>query len=167
MTDGLPTVGVTNPDQIVDNARSARTPGVRLFTFGVGYDVNTALLDKLAAEMAAWLIMSSRKKTSKLKSQISLRRLIIQYLPICSSIWREWKPIWFIRATLPDLFRGSQITLIGRYRNPIDMDFVRLQLSGKTGGAQKNFFYNNLRFPLREDATIFCRGCGRRDESAG
>src|SRR6185295_6653941 len=39
MTDGLPTVGVTNPTLIVDNARAAKVPGMRLFTFGVGYDV--------------------------------------------------------------------------------------------------------------------------------
>src|SRR5688572_7073910 len=50
MTDGLPTVGETNPTRIVDNARAARIQGLRVFTFGVGYDVNTALLDKLAAE---------------------------------------------------------------------------------------------------------------------
>src|SRR4030095_6631428 len=35
MTDGLPTVGVTNPTQIVDNARAAKVQGMRLFTFGV------------------------------------------------------------------------------------------------------------------------------------
>jgi Ca-activated chloride channel family protein len=56
---------------------------------------------------------------------------------------------------LPDLFRGSQLILIGRYRNPIDMDFVRLQLGGSANGASKNFFYNNLRFPMREDANDF------------
>src|SRR5687767_2161252 len=50
MTDGLPTVGETIPTRIVDNARAARIQGLRVFTFGVGYDVNTALLDKLAAE---------------------------------------------------------------------------------------------------------------------
>src|SRR6185369_10597797 len=50
MTDGLPTVDVTNPGRIIDNVRQAKRPGVRLFTFGVGYDVNTTLLDKLAAE---------------------------------------------------------------------------------------------------------------------
>ena len=50
MTDGLPTVGVTNPPTIIDNARMAKTGNTRLFTFGVGYDVNTALLDKLASE---------------------------------------------------------------------------------------------------------------------
>ena len=50
MTDGLPTVDETNINRIIDNVRAARKPGVRLFTFGVGYNVNTALLDKLAAE---------------------------------------------------------------------------------------------------------------------
>ena len=40
MTDGLPTVGTTNVTQIVDNVRKASKPGVRLFTFGVGYNVN-------------------------------------------------------------------------------------------------------------------------------
>src|SRR6266478_2476719 len=50
LTDGLPTVGVTDIQRIEENAKQARLPGVRLFTFGVGYDVNTALLDKLAAD---------------------------------------------------------------------------------------------------------------------
>src|SRR5258705_8043836 len=50
LTDGLPTVGETNITRIVDNVRAARRTGVRLFTFGVGYDVNTSLLDKLASE---------------------------------------------------------------------------------------------------------------------
>src|SRR5687768_1841431 len=47
MTDGLPTVDETNVSRIIDNVRKAGKPGVRLFTFGVGYDVNTTLLDKL------------------------------------------------------------------------------------------------------------------------
>src|SRR5689334_16205986 len=50
LTDGLPTVDETNVPKILDNVRKASRPGVRLFTFGVGYDVNTALLDKLASE---------------------------------------------------------------------------------------------------------------------
>ena len=50
MTDGLPTVDETNVTKIIDNVRAARKHGVRLFTFGVGYNVNTALLDKLAAD---------------------------------------------------------------------------------------------------------------------
>jgi Ca-activated chloride channel family protein len=56
---------------------------------------------------------------------------------------------------MPDIFRGSQVTLIGRYRNPIDLDFVRLQLGGMSSGSSKNFQYNNLRFPLREESNDF------------
>ena len=56
---------------------------------------------------------------------------------------------------LPDVFKGSQVTLIGRYRNAIDMDYVRLQLSGKSGGLNRNFVYNNQRYPLREEANDF------------
>jgi Ca-activated chloride channel family protein len=50
LTDGIPTVGETDADKIVDNARRTRVDGVRVFTFGVGYDVNTRLLDRVAAE---------------------------------------------------------------------------------------------------------------------
>src|SRR5262249_11812467 len=57
--------------------------------------------------------------------------------------------------TTPDLFRGSQITLIGRYRNPISMDYVRLQLSGSASGSNRTFVYDNLRFPLREDGNDY------------
>ncbi|HKP45264.1 MAG TPA: hypothetical protein VJT50_01580, partial [Pyrinomonadaceae bacterium] len=55
----------------------------------------------------------------------------------------------------PDLFRGSQLTIIGRYRNPIDMDFVRLTLTGRSGGSERKFFYNSLRFALNEEANDF------------
>src|ERR1044072_4430750 len=49
-TGAPPTVGETNVERLIADARRGRVPGTRLFTCGVGYDVNTALLDKLAAE---------------------------------------------------------------------------------------------------------------------
>ena len=48
LTDGLPTTGETNETKIVDNADSRNRSRTRIFTFGVGYDVNSRLLDKLA-----------------------------------------------------------------------------------------------------------------------
>ena len=50
LTDGLPTVGESNIERIIKNAKEIKVNGLRLFPFGVGYDVNTRLLDKLAAE---------------------------------------------------------------------------------------------------------------------
>src|SRR5258705_7224140 len=56
---------------------------------------------------------------------------------------------------MPDVFKGSQVTLIGRYRNAISMDYVRLKLDGRAGGAARSYFYDNLRFPLREEANDY------------
>ena len=155
MTDGLPTVGVTNATQIVDNVRAAKVPGMRLFTFGVGYDVNTALLDKLAAENGG--VADYVEPKEDLEVKVSNFFAKVNY-PVLTDLKLDMAGVQtdlvYPRA-LPDLFRGSQIILIGRYRNPIDMDFVRLQLTGNANGANKTFFYNNLRFPLREDANDF------------
>jgi Ca-activated chloride channel family protein len=155
MTDGLPTVGITDTEQIVANTRTERIPGLRLFTFGVGYDVNTALLDKLAAQNGG--VADYVEPKEDLEVKVSNFFAKVNY-PVLTDLKLDLAGVEtdlvYPRA-LPDLFRGSQITLIGRYRNPIDLDFVRLQLGGNAGGANKNFFYNNLRFPLREDANDF------------
>ena len=155
MTDGLPTVGITNADQIVANARAARMPGLRLFTFGVGYDVNTALLDKLAAENGGAADYIEPKEDIEVKVSNFFTKVSYPVLTELKLDMAGVETDLVYPRALPDLFRGSQITLIGRYRNPIDMDFVRLQLSGNANGANRNFFYNNLRFPLREDANDF------------
>jgi Ca-activated chloride channel family protein len=155
MTDGLPTVGVTNAEQIVGNAGRARTLGLRLFTFGVGYDVNTALLDKLAAENGGVADYIEPKEDIEVKVSSFFAK--VNY-PVLTDLKLDMAGVEtdlvYPRA-LSDIFRGSQITLIGRYRNPIDMEFVRLKLAGNTSGANKDFFYNNLHFPLREDANDF------------
>ncbi len=48
MTDGLPTSGETNEAKITANSKIANNMRARLFSFGVGYDVNSRLLDKLS-----------------------------------------------------------------------------------------------------------------------
>ena len=45
---GQPTVGETNPENIVKNVAAKNSANTRIFTFGVGDDVNAVLLDKLA-----------------------------------------------------------------------------------------------------------------------
>lgn len=155
MTDGLPTVGITNAGQIVDNARTGRVPGMRLFTFGVGYDVNTALLDKLAAENGGVADYVEPKEDIEVKVSNFFAKVNFPVLTDLKLDMAGVQTDLVYPRGLPDLFRGSQIILIGRYRNAIDMDFVRLQLSGNANGANKSFFYNNLRFPLREDANDF------------
>src|SRR5204863_119987 len=46
LTDGMATVGETDPERLADQAERGRGP-FRVFAFGIGYDVNTYLLDRL------------------------------------------------------------------------------------------------------------------------
>lgn len=50
LTDGVPTDGTTDTEALLDLARVRNEGRARLFTFGIGYDVNTVLLDRLAGE---------------------------------------------------------------------------------------------------------------------
>ncbi len=52
LTDGIPTVGETNEAKIVAHARENNRLHAHIFDFGVGYDVNSRLLDKLGARIS-------------------------------------------------------------------------------------------------------------------
>ncbi len=45
LTDGLPTEGVTDSQKILENFQRSAPSNLRLFAFGVGYDVDTFLLE--------------------------------------------------------------------------------------------------------------------------
>jgi Ca-activated chloride channel family protein len=153
LTDGLPTVGTTNIEQILANAK--KTDGARIFPFGVGYDVNTSLLDRLASQSGGVADYIEPKEDLEVKVSNFFSR--ISY-PVLSDLRLDMAGVetdLSYPRTMPDLFRGSQLTIIGRYRNPIDMNFVRLTLTGKSGGSERKFYYNNLHFALTEEANDF------------
>jgi Ca-activated chloride channel family protein len=50
---------------------------------------------------------------------------------------------------LSDIFKGTQLTILGRYRNASDIENVTLRLQGKTGREVRTFNYTNLDFPAR------------------
>ncbi len=151
MTDGLPTVGTTNVAQIVENVRKASKPGVRLFTFGVGYDVNTALLDKLAAENGGVADYVEPKEDLEVKVSSFFSK--VNY-PVLTNLKLDMggaqTDLVYPRG-IPDLFRGSQVTLIGRYSGEANLESVRLTLTGQSGGSARTYHYNDLSFPRRNE----------------
>jgi Ca-activated chloride channel family protein len=155
MTDGLPTVGETNIARIIENTRGAKVSGVRLFTFGVGYDVNTALLDKLAAENAGVADYVEPKENLEIKVSNFFTK--INY-PVLTDLILNMGGVetdLVYPRNLPDLFKGTQITLIGRYRNPDDLQRINVMLTGKTGRNSRTYTFENLRFALKEDDNDF------------
>jgi Ca-activated chloride channel family protein len=155
MTDGLPTVGETNVSKIVDNVGKASRPGIRLFTFGVGYDVNTALLDKLAAEHGGVADYVEPKEDLEVKVSSFFSKVNYPVLTDLALDLGGARTDLIYPRGIPDVFRGSQVTLIGRYSNDVDLNSVLLKLNGKSGGAVRTYNYANLRFPLRNEANEY------------
>lgn len=155
LTDGLPTVGETNINRIVDNFRGARRPRIRLFTFGVGYDVNTTLLDKLAAENGGVADYIEPKEDLEVKVSSFFSKVSHPVLTDLKIDFGSVQTDLVYPKAMPDIFKGSQVTLIGRYKNSAEVDRLRLQLTGKSGGSSKTFHYDKLRFPLRDRENEF------------
>lgn len=155
MTDGLPTVSETNTQRIIENVQRARVPGVRVFTFGVGYDVNTALLDRLAADNGG--VAQYIEPREDIEIKVSSFFAKINY-PVLTDLKLDMggveADLVYPRA-LPDIFKGTQIALIGRYRNQVDLNPVRLSLTGRTGSRSQTFYYDNQHFPLRAEKNDF------------
>ncbi len=155
ITDGLPTVGETNTDRILDSVRKSKMPGVRLFSFGVGYDVNTSLLDKLSNENGG--IAQYVEPKEDLEQKVSAFFEKVSF-PVLTDVKLEMGGLdsdLVYPRDLQDIFKGSQLTIIGRYRNPVDLDPVRIRLSGKSGSSARSFIYDRLRFPLGENENDF------------
>lgn len=151
MTDGLPTVGETNINHIVENVRDERVDGVRLFTFGVGYDVNTALLDRLAADNGGVADYVEPKENLEVKVSNFFSKVNYPVLTNLRLDLGDVQTDLMYPRSMPDLFKGAQLALIGRYRNEGDLRRVRALLTGRAGQSTRSFVYENLSFPLKED----------------
>lgn len=138
-TDGRPTVGETNADRIVQNVAKRNTASTRLFTFGVGDDVNASMLDALAdsSRAVSTYVRESEDieaKVSGLYSKISNPVLANLNLSAPSGI--QLSEIY--PPQLPDLFHGSQLVVLGRYSG---QGHTAIRLTGNIGAEQREFVY--------------------------
>ncbi len=148
-TDGLPTMGKeTTPDKIVKDTLAQNTFNTRIFTFGVGDDVNATMLDTLAEQTRALPTYvrpaeDIEAKVSGLYSKISHPVLANLKLTVTNDIgFSEVYPV-----ELPDLFHGSQLTVLGRYtgKGP-----AAVKLTGSIGKTTKEFVYE-MTFPAKTE----------------
>lgn len=155
LTDGLPTVGETNVEKIIKNAQEIKVEGLRMFTFGVGYDVNTRLLDKLAEENSGTADYVEPKEDLEIKVSNFFTKVNSPVLTDLDLDFGGVQTDLMYPRKLADIFKGSQLTIIGRYRNSNDLNNITLHLKGKTGRETRTFNYSNLDFPMRADKNEF------------
>ncbi len=155
MTDGLPTVGETDVKKIIQNAKDIKVDGLRLFTFGVGYDVNTQLLDKLADENDGTADYIEPKENLEIKVSNFFQKVSSPVLTDIEIDFGGLQTDLIYPRKMPDLFKGSQITLLGRYKNGSDFNNLTLRVRGKNDKETRTFNYPDLDFPLRNENNDF------------
>jgi Ca-activated chloride channel homolog len=143
LTDGLPTTGETGESAIVKHSEEANDVRARVFAFGVGYDVNSRLLDKLARanfglsqyvrpneDIEAAVSALYRKIGAPVMTGVTLKVDVDADTNGAAAVNRIYPKGEF------DLFAGDQVVLVGRYHTP---GKAKVKLKGKIGDEEKTF----------------------------
>ncbi len=138
ITDGQPTIGETDEGAIAQHAKEGRKAKTRVFTFGVGEDLNARLLDRLSAEGngTSDFVRDGKEFETKISGfydKVSHPVLADLALELSSIDAYDLYP-----RKLPDLFKGTQLVVMGRYRKPGDAKVV---LTGYVNGEKRTFEY--------------------------
>jgi len=118
LTDGLPTVGTVNEMEIARNCKSVNKIMARVFSFGVGYDVNARLLDRISEQnygISEYVKPNENLETvlGSFYNNISAPVLTKIKISIDNTRIDETYP-----KDIPDIFKGNQLVWIGRYSTP-------------------------------------------------
>ncbi|MHC4924780.1 MAG: VIT domain-containing protein, partial [Planctomycetota bacterium] len=151
VTDGLPTIGEREPARILKRAMDSASKRVRLFPFGVGYDVHTELLDRLARDLrgARDYVLPEEdieQKVSALVAKTTHAVLTDVTLEIEGITVHDMYP-----RRLPDLFRGTELAVLGRYGAN---GSAVIKVRGKVNGKVKEFV-NEVTFPKSDEGSQY------------
>ena len=137
LTDGMATAGETDPERIADRAERSRG-AFRVFAFGIGYDVNTYLLDRLTErarglteyiqpggdiEQAVGALAA--RASSPVLTDVALRADGVELYDV--------QP-----PSLPDLFAGDELVVFGRYRGEARGE-QSVTVIGRRAGREERF----------------------------
>jgi len=143
LTDGLPTVDETNTDRILENVKQNARSNVRLFTFGVGDDVNTLLLDSLSERQ--------RGASAYVRPGEDIEETVSSFYakvstPVLSDLKIDFGGIETYDVfpyPLPDLFAGTQLVVTGRYKNG---GAATVTLNGNLNNQAQKYAFEDLNF---------------------
>lgn len=148
LTDGLPTVGVRSESAIRDAVAASNAHSRRIFTFGVGSDVNAPLLTNIASTSRATTTFVLPDEDVEVKVGQVFRRLKgpVLAMPEITAVDADGEPVArrvrdLLPGALPDLFEGDQLVLVGRFM-PEAGDTLRLKLTGEYFGDARTFEFS-------------------------
>ncbi len=144
LTDGLPTIGETREDPIVELA-AKKAGSTRVFTFGVGNDVNTHLLDRVSGETrgVSQYVLPEEDIEVKVGAFTSKIRDPVLSNPVISFTNPSIRVKELYPSRLPDLFNGDMMVVFGKYTGS---GASAARISGTVNGAAREFV-SDVSFP--------------------
>lgn len=136
LTDGLPTVGEQNPENIVKGIEGLNAARARVFTFGVGDDVNTHLLDSISERTRAISDYVRPREDIEVKVTGFFAKVGAPVLTDLALEFNGVRAYDLYPRVLPDLFAGTQLLVFGRYSGAGNGP---LRLRGRVDGAAREF----------------------------
>ncbi|MEM1009778.1 MAG: VWA domain-containing protein, partial [Myxococcota bacterium] len=147
LTDGHPTVGETQPKRLSHLIQQRNKSKTRIFTFGIGSSINVHLLDKIAQASggAGDYVAPNREVQTRISTFYDKVRYPVLH-DVKMTVRGPVRLRDFYPRRLPDLFRGGQLLVMGRYRGT---GHVSVTLTGKVNGQPRMFVYE-ARLPVKQ-----------------
>ena len=140
LTDGQPTIGETNIDALLNKVKGSNPENTRIFTFGIGTGINVRLLDKLTEMTQAYRTYVATNEDIEIKVSDFYTKIAS---PILTDIKIEFDQdiaaAQIYPKQLSDLFKGSTLSLFGRYKGN---GKAKLVVSGKVNGKTEKYTYD-------------------------
>jgi len=118
VTDGKPTAGQTDPAEILKIVGNKNTKGIRIFSFGVGDQLNAELIDNLADQNGGVSDYVSEDEDLEIKISSLFSKLTH---PVLTDVGLQFSNVEvsqiYPRKT-GDVFKDSNILVLGRYSKP-------------------------------------------------
>ncbi len=153
MTDGLPTIGEPIPDRILaglkEKVGAAAVSNTRIFSFGVGPDVNTKLLDLMAEQSrgySQYVLPNENLEVSMSNFWGKVQDPILANLKLDTGTVAVSK---MYPKDLPDLFKGDQLVAFGTYSKA---GKTAITLKGLVNGKEE-IFAQDVTFEESTDAS--------------
>jgi Ca-activated chloride channel homolog len=147
LSDGVPTAGEQNEMKIAANCRQWNTVRARIISFGVGYDVNSRLLDRISRDnrgQTEYVLPNENLEASVARLYSKIAAPVITNMTISyemDGVKIEDGPV--VNRLYPqehsELYAGSQLMLVGRYRQGGP---TKVRIKGTVGDQVQEFVFD-------------------------
>ena len=144
LTDGMPTIGEVNEERILANVKNTDAGRTRIFCFGIGTDVNTHFLDQLTEQSRGYsqYVLPEEDIEVKVSSFFAKIKEPVLANPTLK-FTGDVRATKMYPAALPDLFKGEQLVVAGRYSGKGSSAVV---IEGMVNGSTRKYTYE-VKFP--------------------